>query len=346
MAHTNQVGDIETSGWGRWESDHQEQRAKEFEEIGLARKAERMRDCGLGVKGWRCRIRGCFRCAAWERAEFLMPETLAAIRSIRPKRRRVGVLNVLSRNKRDLRGALDLLRKALAGMRREMLLLGIRRSVVAIEPVLAVDRRRWNVHAHVVLECHRSAIPDIEVFWKKATKGRGHFVLDGRKLVDDPGALANYMTKVDACCPRPGSLALDDLLTLQNALKDRHLHLRWGFDESRRKPKIWTIWRRAQPVEQGKISRAGMGQTIQQNPIEHPPEGRTGSPKSPKIRNVLGGEGDRRLLGTTGNRKEAAGRVTPAEQRPREAQPAAVKRPRTRARIERSSPKSDVPARA
>jgi hypothetical protein len=297
--------------------DPQEVRALELEAAGLTIKAQRVRECGIGrgVRAIRtCKIRGCPRCAARTRAA-MMPWIHASLAKM--KKPRVGVLNILSKTKKGLGRALDVMHESLANLRRCMKRLGIVRVVGAIEAVITKDGKRWNAHVHIVLDCRRAALRRLRKFWKKATAGRGHFVVHDEEFVQDPGGLGNYMSKVDSWCPAPGTMAPDDLGILLDALKGRHLHFRWGFQGERVKPKVWVIARLPSRHRVPRFSRPDRSQTNRQERKQESEVTRIGGEPARKSGTVLSERADLARVQATGLREAAARRRQTREQQAR-----------------------------
>jgi hypothetical protein len=223
--HIRYGGAIE--GSGQEVDEPQEARARELEEVGLHRWAERVRKCGLrfGHQIRSCKVRCCPRCAARKSEENFAKAYAEIISMTSPI---VGIFNVLSVGLWDLDKAFRRMSASLRSLRRHRMMLGIRRSVGFIEAKLTADKKRWNVHVHVVLEAWPDAAGDLDHHWKMATGGMGHFELDERIHVNDAVSLARYITKARDWSPSPGTLHPKILDLLLRGQHQRRLFVRWG----------------------------------------------------------------------------------------------------------------------
>ncbi len=111
-----------------------------------------------------------------------------------------------------------------------------RSAVGWIEPLFLSRTAGWLPHAHVVVDVD----DDLEHGWEseaaaafaKATEGAGQLTFpDDDRIYVDPVAslrLARYIVKPKDWCPPPGSMDLDVLEILLDALKGRQLMVAWG----------------------------------------------------------------------------------------------------------------------
>ncbi|MBI5500857.1 MAG: hypothetical protein HY907_11490 [Deltaproteobacteria bacterium] len=207
----------------------QDQRAAEFERIGLVRRANRIRRCGAfaGPRGpWACKDRFCPACARKKAAEIN-----ARLRGLIDAMNDpiTFVVKVISRLPTDLGWALDRVRAGLTELRRRAPFRTANPMVAVVEACRTPDGLRWDAHAHLIIEEGAVDLDDVDHLWRTATGGEGTVAIEkGRHWIYDPDAFCGYLSKRDDSAPDPGALDRDQLQVMVAALRGRRLFASWG----------------------------------------------------------------------------------------------------------------------
>jgi hypothetical protein len=212
-------------------SEDQEARALELEAFGDFKGAERVRSCGVRYADytWTCKRRDCPSCAQ-HLAQHHSAIVNADIRVMRDPV--VLILALLSppriSSTNALASSLQQWRLAFARLQRRRSMALVKACAGGLEVKLTADRRRWNVHAHLVLDALDLDVAAVSNDWKQLTQGHGAVVLHPTPDLVSSAAQSAYATKAAGFCPPPGSLSLDELDELRAGLKGRRLLVRFG----------------------------------------------------------------------------------------------------------------------
>ena len=147
----------------------------------------------------------------------------------------LALLSVSSTRIKDLRETVVILKKCLRRIRARVVFRPVRAGVGSIEVSLARNLKRWNTHAHIVLDARGLDVGEVERQWEELVyrhdRRTGTFGVE--PIIKDERALAVYIAKHDSWCPRPCELPLWKLGVLLAATRGLRIAIEWGFRRKR-----------------------------------------------------------------------------------------------------------------